>query len=80
MNVREIAQAANVSPATVSLVLNGRPGVKTDTRQRVAQLLLENGYEIRQTRSSRETVRLMFAIAAQNMNSSTHAMIFLLKL
>ncbi|MCI9099859.1 MAG: LacI family transcriptional regulator [Lachnospiraceae bacterium] len=60
MNVREIAQAANVSPATVSLVLNGRPGVKTDTRQRVAQLLLENGYEIRQTRSSRETVRLMF--------------------
>ena len=62
MNVREIAQAANVSPATVSLVLNGRPGVKTDTRQRVAQLLLENGYEIRQTRSSRETVSLMLLI------------------
>lgn len=60
MNVREIARAAAVSPATVSLVLNGKPGVKADTRQRVAQLLSENGYEIRQTGTSKQTVRLMF--------------------
>ena len=61
MNVREIAKAANVSPATVSLVLNNRPGVKDDTRKKVAELLVENGYTIktnsdnksRNTRSTR---------------------------
>ncbi len=59
MNVREIAKAAKVSPATVSLVLNDRPGVKEDTRRRVAQLLSENGYKIRRP-DSPEQAQLLF--------------------
>lgn len=60
MNVREIAKAAKVSPATVSLVLNDKPGVKADTRHRVTQLLLENGYKIRRPDSSEQAVQLIF--------------------
>lgn len=36
--MKHIAQAANVSAATVSLVLNRKPGVSAATRQRVLQL------------------------------------------
>ena len=47
MNVRQIAKQAGVSISTVSLVLNSKPGVKQATRDRIAALLVENGYEIR---------------------------------
>lgn len=46
MNLREIAKAANVSLTTVSLVLNGKPGVGKETRERVRQFLRENGYPV----------------------------------
>ena len=44
VTVTSIAQLAGVSPPTVSKVLNGRPGVGEDTRQRVEALLRANGY------------------------------------
>lgn len=44
MTLTEIAQAANVSPTTVSFVLHNRPGVGPETRKRVQALLFENGY------------------------------------
>lgn len=43
--IREIANIADVSIATVSLVLNQRPGVSADTRQRVLKLAREMHYE-----------------------------------
>lgn len=43
--IREIAHHANVSIATVSLVLNQRPGVSTETRDRVMKLAREMQYE-----------------------------------
>lgn len=49
MNIREIAKQAGVSPATVSLVLNNKPKVNKKTRARVAILLAENGYQIKET-------------------------------
>ena len=46
MNLRQIAKEAGVSLTTVSLVLNRKPGVGEQTRERVRQLLLENGYPV----------------------------------
>lgn len=43
--VAVIARLAGVSAPTVSKVLNGRPGVATQTRRRVEEILREQGYK-----------------------------------
>ena len=35
MTVRELAKQIGVSPATISIVLNGKKGVSEDTRKKV---------------------------------------------
>ncbi len=48
ITIKEIADIANVSTATVSLVLNNKPGVGQDTRQRIlkiTQMLKEERYK-----------------------------------
>ena len=45
MGVKEIAQAAGVSPATVSNVLNGRKNVSEETRARILELCREQNYK-----------------------------------
>ena len=45
MNVRELAKLAEVSPATVSLVLNDRRGVSQAVRDRVRAVIIANNYE-----------------------------------
>nr|MDT0659167.1 substrate-binding domain-containing protein [Micromonospora sp. DSM 115978] len=44
LSVASIARLAGVSPATVSKVLNGRPGVAAQTRHRVESVLREQRY------------------------------------
>lgn len=44
VTIRDVAAAAGVSYQTVSRVLNDRPDVAEDTRQRVHQVILELGY------------------------------------
>ena len=46
MTVKEIEKLANVSPATVSNVLNHRNNVGEETRQRILEICKENGYDI----------------------------------
>ena len=46
MNLKEIAKAANVSPSTVSFVLNNTGQVSEETRKKVSALLKENGYTV----------------------------------
>src|SRR4051794_24788393 len=45
--VREVAQEAGVSLATVSLVLNNKPGVGMETRERVLHIIARLGYQRR---------------------------------
>ena len=42
--MRDVATAAGVSISTVSLVVNGKPGVSSDRRERVLQAIRELGY------------------------------------
>lgn len=44
MTIIDIARASGVSVSTVSRILNGRPDVSLETRQRVLKIIEENGY------------------------------------
>lgn len=46
MKLKEIAAEANVSPATVSLVLNGKEGVGEEKRRLISCLLEKHGYHV----------------------------------
>jgi len=43
-SIKEVAQLANVSPATVSLVLNDKGNISPETRQRVLDVVQKVGY------------------------------------
>ncbi|MBU5333828.1 MAG: LacI family DNA-binding transcriptional regulator [Anaerocolumna aminovalerica] len=45
MNIRDIAQLANVTPGTVSKVLNNYPDISSSTRQLVLKIIEENQYK-----------------------------------
>ena len=44
VTIKDIARIANVSPATVSIVINGRPGVSDETRYRVLSIVQAMNY------------------------------------
>jgi DNA-binding LacI/PurR family transcriptional regulator len=44
VKLAEIAELAGVSTATVSLVINNRPGVNKDTRKKVQEILKKSGF------------------------------------
>ena len=48
--VRDVAKRAQVSPATVSLVLNGKGGISEETRTRVLMAAADMNYEARSSR------------------------------
>lgn len=45
MNIRDIARLANVTPGTVSKVLNNYPDISSSTRQLVLKIIEENQYK-----------------------------------
>lgn len=52
MTLKEIALALNVSPSTVSMVLNQKDGVSAETRNKVLEMLKKNGYSVSASRKS----------------------------
>ncbi len=46
LKLKDIADLAQVSPATISLVLNNREGVGAAKRQAIQKILAENGYKV----------------------------------
>ena len=64
---KDIAQALGISPATVSLVINNKPGVNTKTRNKVQsyieQLELRSSSKIRaESPGSKGTVLMLYYI------------------
>jgi LacI family transcriptional regulator len=49
VHIKDIAAAAGVSPATVSLVLNSKPGVGHDTRSRILELARSLEYDLKRS-------------------------------
>jgi len=45
VTIKEIAEMANVSRATVDKVINNRPGVKKETQEKILAILNEMNYE-----------------------------------
>ncbi len=45
VGIKDIAKRAEVSPAAVSLVLNNKPGVGPDTREKILRIARELGYD-----------------------------------
>lgn len=52
MTIYDIARAANVSPSTVSRVLNGKPGVKKEKREQLLQLLQDNNFNLKRAKQA----------------------------
>lgn len=46
VSLQEIAEQLNISRVTVSKVLNNKPGVSLETKKKVVNQLLENGYKM----------------------------------
>jgi DNA-binding LacI/PurR family transcriptional regulator len=45
ITLKQVAKLANVSLATASRVINDRPGVRSEIRARVWQIIREHGYQ-----------------------------------
>ena len=73
--IREIADAAGVSPAAVSFVLNDKPGVGQETRDKVLAIAARLGYEQKRPKQAssirRQVVRMLY-IAKQG-QATNHA-------
>ena len=57
--MRDIAAAAGVSLSTVSLVVNGKPGVSPERREHVLEIIRELGYEPSDHTSSASETKVM---------------------
>lgn len=52
MTIREIAKKLGVSPSTVSMVINNKPGISAETRKRVLEMVEKTGYSTRGIKSN----------------------------
>ena len=57
LTVRELASMAGVSPMTVSRVLNKRPDVAPETREKVERMIAKSGFVLTRTSSARREGR-----------------------
>lgn len=62
ITARDVAKAAGVSPATVSLVFRDKPGVGKDTRDRVRAIAEELGFEYDAPAQPRKTNTILFVL------------------
>jgi LacI family transcriptional regulator len=73
-SIYTIADLAGVSVATVSRVVNGKPGVGEETRKRVLKLLREHNFQPRMSRNTTNTLGVFGSFMGENpfSNPYTH--------
>lgn len=62
MKVKDIAKMLDLSPSTVSLVLNNKPGISEATRERVRNAVIDMGYEDLLTQETEEKKTILFVV------------------
>ncbi len=69
VTVKEIARRCNVSPSTVSNILNGKTNMSEQTRQRVLEMVRETGYQPNFfAQSMRKQKNRMLGIITEDLN------------
>ena len=66
MKVKELAEILDLSPATVSLVLNNRPGISEATRKKVKDAVIELGCEDMINIKEKKKKTLLFVVYRKN--------------
>ena len=66
MKVKELAEILELSPATVSLVLNNRPGISEATRKKVKDAVIELGCEDMMNIKEKKKKTLLFVVYRKN--------------
>lgn len=64
MKLEDIARLANVSKAAVSLAINGKPGVSSETRQHILKIVEENNYVPLRNMSNRQKKKRVIRFVA----------------
>lgn len=62
MTNKELAQKLNISPATLSLILNDKPGISDATRKKVLKQLASMGYGDMIRKNTPKTGNLCFVV------------------
>lgn len=62
IKVKDLAKMMNLSPSTVSLVLNNRPGISDATRKKVKDAVRELGYEELLVQEPEERKTILFVV------------------
>jgi len=78
MNILDVANAAGVSTATVSRVLNGKSDVKPETRERVLSIIEKLNYTPRVSKAEPDTVALFAPMDMIRTNPGTYYLDFVL--
>jgi LacI family transcriptional regulator len=68
VTLKDVAQMAGVSPATVSLVVQGKGNLKDETRQSVIRTIEESGYS-RRSPTMRQAKGLQFALVVDDISN-----------
>lgn len=68
MKMEDIARLAGVSKSAVSLALSGKPGIGSDTREKIIQIAKEHGYAVKNRSNKPESVTksLTFLVLANS--------------
>ncbi|HHW21470.1 MAG TPA: LacI family transcriptional regulator [Clostridiaceae bacterium] len=73
MNIRDIAQLANVTPGTVSKVLNNYPDISNSTRELVLKIIEE--YQYKPNSYTRQRKKPSIGLIVEGVNNSIYATI-----
>ena len=71
-NMRDVAAAVGVSLSTVSLVVNGKPGVSPERRERILKAIKELGYRVG-NRQNIATETKVFGILMESLSEASRS-------